>query len=109
LTRDRLRNAGFAAILNRGAVLTGGASQLTGLTTLSQGILSKNIRLGRPVAIKGMPESAKSPAFAATVGLLIYPQVAGLEHLGSGRGGSSLATGTDGYLSRMGRWLRDSF
>jgi cell division protein FtsA len=109
LTRDRLRNAGFAAILNRGAVLTGGASQLTGLTTLSQGILSKNIRLGRPVAIKGMPESAKSPAFAATVGLLIYPQVAGLEHLGVGRGGSSSATGTDGYLSRMGRWLRDSF
>ncbi|MFM9974488.1 MAG: cell division protein FtsA [Beijerinckiaceae bacterium] len=109
LTRDRIRNAGFGAMLNRGVVLTGGASQLTGLTPLAQGIMSKNIRLGRPMAIKGMPESAKSPAFAATVGMLIYPQVAGLEHLGVGRGGSSLATGTDGYLSRMGRWLRDSF
>ena len=90
-------------------VLTGGASQLTGLPQLSQTILSKAVRLGRPMVIKGMPESAKSPAFAATVGMLIYPQVAALEHLGSGRGGAMQATGTDGYLSRMGRWLRDSF
>jgi cell division protein FtsA len=109
LTRDRLRNAGFGAILSRGVVLTGGASQLTGLPQLAQTILSKQVRLGRPMVIKGMPESAKSPAFAATVGMLIYPQVAALEHLGSGRGGAMQATGTDGYLSRMGRWLRDSF
>jgi cell division protein FtsA len=108
LLRDRIRQAGFGAVLNRSVVLTGGASQLNGLVPLAQGILSKHVRLGRPAAIKGMPESAKSPAFAATAGLLIYPQVAGLEFLGAGRGGLQ-ATGTDGYLSRMGRWLRDSF
>ncbi len=109
LTRDRVRQAGFGNILNRSVVLTGGASQLTGLVPLAQGILSKQVRLGRPMAIKGMPESARSPAFAATVGMLLYPQVAGLEHLSAGRDGTLLATGTDGYLSRMGRWLRDSF
>jgi cell division protein FtsA len=109
LTRDRVRQAGFGNILNRSVVLTGGASQLTGLVPLAQGVLSKQVRLGRPMTIKGMPESARSPAFAATVGMLLYPQVAGLEHLSAGRGGTLLATGTDGYLSRMGRWLRDSF
>jgi cell division protein FtsA len=108
LLRDRIRRAGFGAALNRGVVLTGGASQLTGLVPLCQGILSKSVRLGRPAALKGLPESAKSPAFAATVGLLIYPQVADQEHLGAGRG-ASRATGTDGYFSRMGRWLKDSF
>jgi cell division protein FtsA len=108
LLRDRIRKAGFGAALNRGVVLTGGASQLTGLVPLCQGILSKQVRLGRPIAIKGLPESAKSPAFAATVGLMIYPQVAGHEHLGAGQGGGR-ATGTDGYFSRMGRWLKDSF
>jgi cell division protein FtsA len=108
LLRDRIRQAGFGEVLNRSVVLTGGASQLAGLTTLAQGILCKHVRLGRPAAIKGMPESAKSPAFAATAGLLIYPQVAGSEFLGAGRGGFQ-ATGTDGYISRMGRWLRDSF
>jgi cell division protein FtsA len=109
LVRDRVRNAGFGSMLNRSVVLTGGASLLTGLQPLSQGILAKQVRLGRPMALKGMPESARSPAFAATVGLLIYPQVAGLEHLGAGRGGAAQATGTNGYLSRMGRWLKDSF
>ncbi len=89
-------------------MLTGGASQLTGLVPLCQGLLSKQVRLGRPIAIKGLPESAKSPAFAATVGLMIYPQVAGHEHLNAGQGGGR-ATGTDGYFSRMGRWLKDSF
>jgi cell division protein FtsA len=108
LLRDRIRHAGFGAVLNRSVVLTGGGSQLQGLAALSQGVLSKHVRLGRPAAIKGMPESAKSPAFAATAGLLIYPQVAGLEFLGAGRGGLQ-ATGTHGYLSRMGRWLRESF
>lgn len=108
LLRDRIRKAGFGPELNRGVVLTGGASQLAGLTPLCQGLLSKQVRLGRPIAIKGLPESAKSPAFAATVGLLIYPQVASQEHLGIGRG-SGRATGTDGYFSRMGRWLKDSF
>jgi cell division protein FtsA len=108
LLRDRLREAGFGAILNRGVVLTGGASLLGGMQPLAQGILSRNARLGRPVAVKGMPESANSPAFAALAGLLIYPQVAGLEFLGASRGGLQ-ATGTSGYLSRMGRWLRDSF
>ncbi len=108
LLRDRIRKAGFGAALNRGVVLTGGASQLTGLVPLCQGLLSKQVRLGRPIAIKGLPESAKSPAFAATVGLMIYPQVAGHEHLNAGQGGGR-ATGTDGYFSRMGRWLKDSF
>ncbi len=108
LLRDRLRQAGFGAVLNRSVVLTGGGSLLRGVVPLSQGILSKHARSGRPMAIKGMPESANSPAFAALAGLLIYPQVAGLEFLGAGQGGFQ-ATGSDGYLSRMGRWLRDSF
>jgi cell division protein FtsA len=108
LLRDRLRQAGFGAVLNRSVVLTGGGSLLKGVVPLSQGILSKHVRTGRPMAIKGMPESANSPAFAALAGLLVYPQVAGLEFLGAGHGGLQ-ATGSDGYLSRMGRWLRDSF
>jgi cell division protein FtsA len=108
LLRDRLREAGFGPVLNRGVVLTGGGSLLSGLPQLAQGILSRNVRLGRPVAVKGMPESANSPAFAALAGLLIYPQVAGLEFLGASGSGLQAAAG-GGYLSRVGRWLRDSF
>jgi cell division protein FtsA len=89
-------------------VLTGGAAQLTGLVELSQGILARNVRLGRPAVLKGMPESAGNPAFAAVGGLIQYPLLAGLEHIGP-TVGSERATGTGGYLARMGQWLRDSF
>ncbi len=109
LLRDRLRNAGFGSILNRGAVLTGGASQLSGLQVLAQGTLSKQVRLGRPLTVKGMPESASSPAFAATTGLLIYPQMAGLEHIALRRNFGAEADPSSGYIARVGRWLRDSF
>jgi cell division protein FtsA len=108
LMRDRLRSAGFGRMLNQSAVLTGGAAQLGGLVELSQGILARNARLGRPAVLKGMPESAANPAFAAVGGLIQYPLLAGLEHVEQA-GGSYRATGTGGYLARVGRWLKDSF
>jgi cell division protein FtsA len=109
LMRDRLRKAGFGEELARGIVLTGGASQLTGLRELAQRVLGRQVRCGRPADVKGLPESARSPAFAGAMGLLAYPQVAGLDHVEPARGGAPGATGTDGYLARMGRWLKDSF
>jgi cell division protein FtsA len=51
----------------------------------------------------------KGTAFAGPVGLLVYPQVAGLEHFETRSSGVMLGTGTDGYFSRVGRWFRDSF
>ncbi len=109
LARDRLKAAGFAPHAGRRLVLTGGASQLTGLSEAARRIISPHVRIGRPLGIQGLPESARSPAFAASVGLLVYPQVASIEHFEPRRAGGFLATGTDGYITRVGRWLRDSF
>lgn len=109
LTRDRLRNAGFGAQAGRRIVLTGGASQLVGLTDVAGRILQGQVRIGRPLGIAGLPEAAKGPAFAAAVGLLVYPQVAHAEHFEPRSAGFFAGTGTDGYLSRMGRWFRESF
>jgi cell division protein FtsA len=110
LVRDRLKAAGFSAQSGRRVVLTGGASQLTGLVELARTTVSKQVRIGRPLGVQGLPEAAKGPSFAAPVGLLVYPQVAGLEHFVPRQsGGVLLGTGTDGYFSRMGRWIKDSF
>ena len=109
LVRDRLNASGFAGIVGRRMVLTGGASQLTGLGEAARRVLARNVRSGRPLGMAGMPEVAKGPAFAASVGLLIYPQVAEMEQLDM-RGGPRLAmTGTGGYFARVGQWLRESF
>jgi cell division protein FtsA len=109
LIRDRLKKAGFAAQAGRRVVLTGGASQLVGTSEMARRILQGQVRIGRPLGIKGLPEAAKGPAFAAAVGLLVYPQVAHIEHFESRSGSFFAGTGTDGYLSRVGRWFRDSF
>ena len=109
LVRDRLKAAGYAGQAGRRLVLTGGASQLTGMPEAARRILSPQVRIGRPLGIQGLPESAKSPAFAAAVGLMVYPQVAGIEHYEPRRPGFLPATGTDGYMARVGRWLKESF
>jgi cell division protein FtsA len=71
-------------------------------------ILGRQVRIGRPIGARGMPEHCKGPSFAAAVGLLVYPQRAAEEHFESART-SLRATGTNGYLSRMGQWLKESF
>ena len=109
LVRDRLKAAGFGPQAGRRLVITGGGSQLTGLPEAARRIISSQVRIGRPLGIQGLPESAKNPAFAAAVGLLVYPQVAGIEHFEPRRQGGLVASGTDGYITRVGRWLRESF
>jgi cell division protein FtsA len=107
--RDRLKAAGQAAHAGRQLVLTGGACQLTGLPELARAIVSSQARIGRPLGVEGLPESAKSPAFAAAVGLMVYPQVAGVEHFEPRRSQRGGGGADDGYVARVGRWLKESF
>ena len=109
LIRDRLREHGHATHAGSRIVMTGGASQLTGLPEAARRILQGQVRIGRPLGVRNLPESGKNPAFAAGIGLLVYPQVAAREHFEPSRDRMSLATGTDGYFSRVGRWLKESF
>ncbi|WP_417686180.1 cell division protein FtsA [Roseibium sp.] len=108
LVRDRLTASGFAGRVGKQIVLTGGASQLTGLSEVARRVLGRNVRLGRPLGVAGLPEAAKGPAFAAAVGLLIYPQVAQIEQF-EHRNRRSGWAGQSGYLARVGQWIRESF
>jgi cell division protein FtsA len=109
MIRDRLNQSGYGGNVGKRVVLTGGASQLIGLPEAARRILGRSVRIGRPLGVAGLPEAAKGPAFAAAVGLMIYPQVAGLEGRFTARAFSQRMTGTGGRLSRMSQWLRDSF
>lgn len=108
LARDRLTAAGYGAVVARRLVLAGGASQLAGMLELSRATLSRGARLGRPFAAAGLPDTAAGPGFAASVGLLVYPQLAGAEHFEPARHRIQRAVG-DGYVAKVGRWLKDSF
>ncbi|KFB09700.1 cell division protein FtsA [Nitratireductor basaltis] len=109
MVRDRLNQSGYGNMVGRRIVLTGGASQLAGLPEAARRLLGRNVRLGRPLGVAGLPEAAKGPAFAAPIGLLIYPQVADFESRGSKGGIFTRATGTGGRFQRVSQWLRDSF
>ncbi|MCK0208034.1 cell division protein FtsA [Starkeya koreensis] len=108
LVRDRLIASGHAAGAGRRVVLTGGAAQLTGLAELVGKILGPQVRIGRPLGISKLPEAARGAPFAVATGLLVYPQVAGLEHFEARRRRLSQVEGS-GYFSRVGHWLREAF
>ncbi len=108
MIRDRLQRSGHSATIGKRIVLTGGASQLTGLAEVARRILGRNVRIGRPMGISGLPPAAKGPAFSTAVGLMIYPQVAGMENHGSGQTMFGAAGGA-GRIARMGQWLKESF
>lgn len=108
MVRDRIQKSGFSPVVGKRVVLTGGASQLTGLADVARRIMARNVRVGRPMGISGLPQAAKGPAFSTAVGLMIYPQVAELETPAS-QGGLTLALGGNSRMARVGQWLKESF
>ena len=72
LTRDMLSACALKKVLPRRAVLTGGASQLTGLRETAADLLGMPVRLGRPVASDRLGEVYATPAFSTASGLLNY-------------------------------------
>ena len=109
MVRDRLATSPFSAEPRGRIVLTGGGSLLTGLADLAGRILGRPVALGRPLGVAGMPDVAKGPAFAAVAGLLVYPQAAHLEHFEARHTTRQTRAASGGYVSRVGRWLRESF
>jgi len=110
LIRDRLRASGFARLAGRRAVLTGGASQITGARELAASTLDLQVRLGYPHRYPGIPEKAKGPAFAVTGGLLDYAanpdaETVSMPDMTHSAGHAMHA----GYFARVGRWIKDSF
>ena len=72
MVRDRLDSSGLARAAGSRVVLTGGACQLSGAREMSARILNRQVRLGRPHGLRGLPDSASGPAFATAAGLLAW-------------------------------------
>lgn len=107
LIGERLDASGFADVAGERIVLTGGASEMSGLGAFAARHLGRAVRIGQPRPIAGMPESMANPAFASAIGLvhsLFVPGAAMLAY----EDRRALQTGT-GYLARVGRWFRQSF
>ncbi|RIK95477.1 MAG: cell division protein FtsA [Proteobacteria bacterium] len=104
LVRDRLVDSGFDKLAGRRLVLTGGASQLSGVRDLAGRILDKRVRIGQPSGVSGLADLTQGPAFASAVGVLIYATSGPIEAYAR-----PAAREPQGRLARVGRWLRDNF
>ena len=75
--QETLAVAGFEFLPSQRIVLTGGTSQIPGLDQLASKILGQQVRMGKPLRVRGLPQAASGPAFSAIVGLSLfaaYPQ-----------------------------------
>ncbi len=77
LIRDRLDGAGLGRAAGSRVVLTGGASQMVGAREMAHRILGRQVRLGRPSPLRGLPDAASGPGFATATGLLAWAGGAG--------------------------------
>ena len=72
LVRKRIEDTGLLEQLSAGAVLTGGAVLLEGMSEFAEEILGMPVRIGYPVGIKGITQLVQGPQFATGVGLVKF-------------------------------------
>ncbi len=89
--RKELHRADVYDLIAGGVVLTGGAAQTPGILELAEEVLDVAVRLGLPHQVEGIEEVTRSPAYATSVGLLLFarqqrptgghlPGAAGVQH-----------------------------
>lgn len=101
---ERLERSGIRAFTGERIVLTGGGSGLVGIGPFAANMLGRPVRVAAPPS--WLPGNLSSPAFGCVAG--IYAAVAsGLVVQQVARGREAVAA--NGYLGRVGQWLKDGF
>ncbi len=72
LVKESLKQIGRDGMLPAGAVLTGGAVKAPGTLDLAREVLGLPVQMGFPVEIGGVIEKVDDPAYATSIGTLIW-------------------------------------
>jgi cell division protein FtsA len=65
-------NANYEELVPAGLVLTGGSANLSGLATLGREVLNMPVRIGVPGSTYGIGDMLQDPAYATSVGLVLW-------------------------------------
>ena len=68
----KLREAGLERLPAGGLVLTGGTVEMLGIEELAKRAVHSSIRIAKPRQLPGLPDDFLTPAFGASVGILIW-------------------------------------
>lgn len=72
LVEQQLTLLGFVGPRARQVVLAGGGAELRAIADFAQGVLGRNVRIGRPGGLIGLPQAQSSPAYATLAGLVLF-------------------------------------
>ncbi len=72
LVTGEVKRAGYEGLLPAGLVLTGGTAELKGFKDLGSEMLQVPVRVGRAWNLGGLAEAVAGPAYATSVGLLLW-------------------------------------
>ncbi|HEY0072171.1 MAG TPA: cell division protein FtsA [Chloroflexia bacterium] len=78
---DEIRRSGYEGLLPAGMVLTGGVAQMSNIEALAAGKLRLPVRMGHPRRIGGLADVFDSPAYATSVGLILWGMQPGAVNL----------------------------
>ena len=109
LVADRLNQCPVAHLGGQRVVLSGGASQLTGVCEVASLWLNRQVRSGTPKPVSGMPDAGRNPGFSVAVGLLAYGLKPDRHFSVPAQAANRLSQAQQGYVRRVGRWIVDSF
>jgi len=105
---DEIRRSEYEGLLPAGVVLTGGVTRTPGIEPLAAHKLRMPVRTGRPQRIGGLADVFESPAYATSVGLVLW----GMKQNAQSSIGPKLSRprqGPDGrteQTSPLAKWLK---
>ncbi len=82
----------YRKLIPAGLVITGGGANLPGIAELGEKVTHMPVRVGRPITLPGVSDALDDPAFATSVGLLLWKQK---------NQGSTAPKSKDGGLRRL--------
>lgn len=74
LILQEIKRSGYDGLLPAGVVLCGGTSDLPGIRDVAREVIGLPARVGKPHDLQGLVDTLTKPAFATSVGLLMWGQ-----------------------------------
>ncbi|MFN8535119.1 MAG: cell division protein FtsA [Dehalococcoidia bacterium] len=101
-----VKRSGYDGLLPAGIVLTGGTANLIGIDAFAREAYRMPVRVGRPRGLRGLTDTVSDPAYATSVGLLLWGlkaaemDVKSAQH-GKRKGGGDIARRLFGWAREM--------
>lgn len=97
-----IKRSGYEGLLPAGLVLTGGTANLPGIEALAKEVTQSPVRVGFPIGIGGLVQDLDNPAYATSVGLLLWG-LKNRSHSSNGDYGQHLGT----VYRRLMGWIKE--